>query len=410
MPSQCGKKESTTKGLAKPTKTKIGKVEPHAIAAFVTLHRPAWVVRPGVGLQVKDTLDPRSEWLVQECRRPGTTETPAPTLLERVDDCVLNPYLQAARWVYVSTKFAPLVEPVASLAALHTSCRFCNCTCAPGSKGDCDHCKYYTHSHAGRCYGSIGYRSGSLAYILRHLPEHEPAGSEVIDAVRSAFKRRPLKYNDEHQNKGYILSGIGSTECLLDANFVAMASSGYEGYLMLLHDGGQLQGYGSTEDYAALVSTRRLAVYEEPEVCLRKVPLPLGHLAAATRSLHYQTACLCDWARGHGQNLWDGKAPVMKPGCGPILLSGEHRSIRVTFGNDHLSMPTETHDLKRRMVKDLRRPCLHTPVCTTEGDTRLVFSYHIVDRDADGRYLETFNSGWIWLDASYSKVIIDLYK
>ena len=408
MPSNCGKEGSTARGRAKPTKPKIEKVEPRAIKAFVTRRKPAGIIRPRARLYVEDTLDPQTEWLVQEY---GCLETKAKSVsTPRVDKDVVDTYLQAARWVYATTRFDPFVEPADRFVAEHETCRYCICACAPKRPNDCEHCKYYPNSHVSRCYGFIRYRSGNLAYILRHLPGNEPAGPEVIEAVRAAFKERPLEYIDEPSAKGYVLAGAGSTRRLLEANFVAMASSGYEGYLMLLHDGGQLQGYGSTEEYAALVSTRRLAVYEEPEVCTRKVPLPLGHIGAVTRSLHYQTTCLHWWAYGHNWDLWDGKAPVMKPGCGPVLLSEEHRSIRITFANAHSSMPAETRDLKRRMVKDIRNPCHHVKGCTTEDDTRLAFSYHIVDRDGDGKYLKTFNSGWIWFDVKDCKVIIDLYK
>ena len=419
MPSHCGLGASTTRGRGRPRKSKVEKVEPGIINAFVKHRKVKGVARPNVEPEDEE-LDPRSEWSIQEYGCPRTKSLPVPKLQERVGDRVVEMFLFAARWVYVSTKFAPFVKPSASLAARHTTCAYCNCMCVPQSYFNCEHCEYYPNSHAARCYADCGNRSGNLAFILRHLPGYEPAGPGIIEGVRAAFKNCPLEYNDKPGEKGYLFSGAElaalSTESgvkpetrLLEPNLVAMTSSGYEGYLMLLHDGGQLQGYGSTEECAALVSARRLAVYQEPEICSKRVPLPSAANGTVGRTLHYQTACLDGRANRCDFTLWDGKAPNMKPGCGPIPLLGGPKSIRITLASTHSSPPAETRDLMRRMVKDIREPCSHRPSCTTPG-TPKGLSYHIIDRDEQDRPIRIFNSGWIWLDDADRKIVIDLYK
>ena len=149
--------------------------------------------------------------------------------------------------------------------------------------------------------------------------------------------------------------------------------------------------------------------YQEPEICSKRVPLPSAANGTVGRTLHYQTACLDGRANRCDFTLWDGKAPNMKPGCGPIPLLGGPKSIRITLASTHSSPPAEARDLMRRMVKDIREPCSHRPSCTTPG-TPKGLSYHIIDRDEQDRPIRIFNSGWIWLDDADRKIVIDLYK
>ena len=94
--------------------------------------------------------------------------------------------------------------------ASHGDCHYCHCHCPDYLKGDgkartvadeskqCDHCRYYSISHARRCFGELRNRSGSIAYILRHSflnrPElgTAPVEESFIAAVTAAFRKYPV--------------------------------------------------------------------------------------------------------------------------------------------------------------------------------------------------------------------------
>ena len=56
-----------------------------------------------------------------------------------VDDEQVELYLQAVQFLFATLKFAPLKKPSASLAADHTDCSHCNCTCTAGKGTKCQH-------------------------------------------------------------------------------------------------------------------------------------------------------------------------------------------------------------------------------------------------------------------------------
>ena len=395
-------------------------------------------VHPGV----ERSPDPGSEWLIQDYGEDVTVSLEFTTTYndvddhdDDVDDEQVELYLQAVQFLFATLKFAPLKKPSASLAADHTDCSHCNCTCTAGKGTKCQHCQFYPNSHAARCYAIHGRRSGNLAFILHSLPNYKPAGPRMIEAVRAAFKKRPLNFKHTNGRGGYVLgryrlaeSGSKAqspeSEGLLDPNLVATTSSGYEGYLMLLYDGGQLQGYGSTQEYTSLVKSRLLPVYREPDVLRRKVLLPPvvqeGKRDAVTRTFHYQTICwegyqdACWKAFGRAYDvrlipraLMQGPAPnPMIPGCSPVPLLDEHRYIQITLAQAFSNMPVEARGLRRRMVKDLKDPCPRQPPCTPAASSRLL-SYFIIDRDGDGQPLRTVESGYIRFNPEDCKILVD---
>ena len=112
-------------------------------------------------------------------------------------------------------------EAASRYEASHGECIYCNCHCpddltdrechCPDDQADgeevqtdadilkqCEHCRYYKRSHARRCFGKFGNRSGSIAYILRHSSLHDPeSGAAPVDehfisAVTAAFQKYPV--------------------------------------------------------------------------------------------------------------------------------------------------------------------------------------------------------------------------
>ena len=101
-------------------------------------------------------------------------------------------------------------EAASRYEASHGECIYCSCHCPDDLKGreevqtdadilrQCEHCRYYNRSHARRCFGKFGNRSGSIAYILRHSSLHDPesGGASVdenfISAVTAAFQKYPV--------------------------------------------------------------------------------------------------------------------------------------------------------------------------------------------------------------------------
>ena len=383
-------------------------------------------------------LEEQSEWLIQDYGLPRTiTQNLLSRAKEPIRKTVRN-YLRVIQWLFATVRFDPLKERSASLAALHTDCSYCNCACATMAGTKCLHCQFYPNSHAARCYEERGLTSGNLAYILRHLPGYEVAGPEMIEAVRVAFKKQPLKYEHNDGQGGYVMGHysikpamtpeIVESVGLLVPNLVASIFSGYEGYLLLLHDGGELQGYGSAEEYTSLVESRLLPVYEEPAVLRQKVPLPPliqsgEYRGKITRFFHYETIC---W-KGHFEAAWRDlgqdsldDSPICFPpvalveglrmslGCSPIPLSGEHRFVQITFMQASHGLPKEARDLNRRMVKDLEDPCSCEPPCRTVDSPRLLV-YFIVDRDEDNQPLAPAEPRYIRFGREERQIVVDLF-
>ncbi len=420
----------------------LKRIKPPLASSLVDASGPRKRAKGADGSPVRSAtergLEMCPEWLVQDYGTPKPGNVNVPELDNDVCDKLIRKYLRAVQWLYATTKFVSLKEPSATLAAHHTNCSYCNCTCAAWKKTKCLHCQFYPNSHAARCYDRHGLYCGNLAYIMRHLPGFNVPGPEMIEAVRAAFKKRPLEYAHENGVGGYILGSycfesakskppVLEDAGLLDPNLVASVYSGYEGYLLLLHDGGQLQGYGSTEEYAFLVKSRLLPVYQEPEVLRKKVQLPSvqlveidGKITGITRFFHYQTTCWSDhidevwknWGRDGANFCYMPKAlmrgPKMSLGCSPIPLLGEHQHIQITLTQAFSNMPMEVRGLSRRMVKDLKDPCPCHPPCTAQESPRLL-TYFIIDRNEAGDIMRTVESGYIRFGPEDCKIIVDLF-
>ena len=103
-----------------------------------------------------------------------------------------------------------IARPQSMIETSHGDCIYCHCHCPEYLKGDgnaqtaadqskqCEHCRYYKTSHARRCFGELGNRSGSIAYILRHSFLHHPergtapVEESFIAAVTAAFQKCPV--------------------------------------------------------------------------------------------------------------------------------------------------------------------------------------------------------------------------
>ena len=103
-----------------------------------------------------------------------------------------------------------IARPQSMFETSHGDCIYCHCHCPEYLKGDgnaqtaadqseqCEHCRYYKTSHARRCFGELGNRSGSIAYILRHSFLHRPelgtapVEESFIAAVTAAFRKYPV--------------------------------------------------------------------------------------------------------------------------------------------------------------------------------------------------------------------------
>ena len=106
----------------------------------------------------------------------------------------LRKYLLQASQGGEFTGLAPLGAwgPDVTDAPGHRQCEYCLCQCS-GRRGTCVHCRFYVGSTPQRCYGELGMRSGSIAYLLRHQYGREgPVEESLILRVASAFKRAPL--------------------------------------------------------------------------------------------------------------------------------------------------------------------------------------------------------------------------
>ena len=426
--------------LTKP-RSKLKRINPQLDNTLVDIGNQRKRAKGAKGSPVRRaserSLEPYSEWLVQNYGTLKPSKLDVPVLHRESNSEQVGKYLRAVQWLYATMKFVSLKKPSVTLAARHVDCSYCNCACAARKKTKCLHCQFYPNSHAARCYDHHGMSCGNLAYILRHLPGYKVAGPEMIGAVRAAFKKRPLEYEHNDGEGGYVLGSSRMESAhstfptmesagLLEPNFVASVFSGYEGYLLLLHDGGQLQGYGSTEEYASLVESRLLPVYREPEVLHQKVRLPpvvqLGDYRAEeiTRFFHYQTICWADhvaevftnWGLDVTNFCYMPRAlmrgPKMNLGCNPIPLLSEHQYIQIALTQTSSNMPMEANGLSRRMVKDLKDPCPCHPPCKVAESPRLL-TYFIIDRNEDEEPLRTVTSGYIRFGPEDRKILVDLF-
>ena len=74
----------------------------------------------------------------------------------------------------------------------HHKCAFCHCFCTPADT--CRHCRFYSLSHAGRCYGELGVRSGDIGHLLRLASNQQgrPVEEHLIRRVTLFFGRFPF--------------------------------------------------------------------------------------------------------------------------------------------------------------------------------------------------------------------------
>ena len=83
----------------------------------------------------------------------------------------------------------------------HKNCFFCYCRCLSGYV--CEHCRFFTGSHIGRCYGQLGTRSGDISHIVR-LASYKnggmPIGKSLIDRIQKRFIRFPFSSIGEMSN------------------------------------------------------------------------------------------------------------------------------------------------------------------------------------------------------------------
>ena len=96
-------------------------------------------------------------------------------------DTVIEWSVRRVQKLLVTVRFEPYTSPIIGVICGRSrprNCLYCSCLCEKLTKRGnayqspplkCDHCQYYPESHSDRCIGRLKERSGSLAYILRHL-------------------------------------------------------------------------------------------------------------------------------------------------------------------------------------------------------------------------------------------------
>ena len=83
----------------------------------------------------------------------------------------------------------------------HKNCFFCYCHCFSGFV--CEHCRFFTGSHVGRCYGQLRTKSGDIGHIIRlacYQNGGTPLGRILIGRVQERFIRFPFSSIGEMAN------------------------------------------------------------------------------------------------------------------------------------------------------------------------------------------------------------------
>ena len=223
-------------------------------------------------------------------------------------DTVIEWSVRRVQKLLVTVRFEPYTSPIIGVICGRSrprNCLYCSCLCEKLTKRGnayqspplkCDHCQYYPESHAGRCIGRLKEKSGSLAYILRHLTVEEerlysndetamdsykyqcllPLRFPLIEKVRQRFQAHPFgndpRFDTFIQSRGFIAcAGVNR----------------YEGYQLMLTNTSSTVGPIIREEWLNWYHHHARLLASPQEYIGAKVPLPSRSSSYGARRLQY---------------------------------------------------------------------------------------------------------------------------
>ena len=222
-------------------------------------------------------------------------------------DTVVEWSVRRVQRLLVTVKFEPYTSPIIGASCDRSrprKCLYCSCLCEKlttrriaykSQPLKCDHCQYYPESHSDRCIGRLKERSGSLAYILRHLTVKEkqllskggemaldshlclfPLRFPLIEKVRQRFQAHPLgndpRFETFIRSRGFITS---------------TGLNGYEGYQLMLTNTSSTVDPIIRDEWLKWHHNQARLLASPREYIGTKVPLPSRLPCHGARCLQY---------------------------------------------------------------------------------------------------------------------------